>query len=273
MGCVRWLGLLLLTLVPATSFAGDIQVACPPGLRVYLDGRLAGTSSSREDGLFLANVREGAHVVRVEKDGFAPQSYHVEVRELPIEVKVEEFSPEPPSRQEGKADAATVRQPVGDLLVTSAPQNCVVEIDGKTQTKSTPVLRVEGLEPGEHPISFAKPGYDRLSGVVRIQPASEVTVRGDLQAGRLEILYDGEGSLRVVSVPEYCTIRFLGKTREKTSTLLNVSHVPAGEHRIVVLWKGRELSSNVTIARGERTVVTVSFLERDKPFVVSHEPE
>jgi hypothetical protein len=148
-----------------------------------------------------------------------------------------------------------------------------VEIDGKAETKSGPLLLVEGLAAGEHPISFSKPGYDRISGVVRIQPGAEVTVRGDLKAGKLETIHEGEGSLRVISTPEYCTVRFLGMTQEKTRARLNLSHIPAGEHRIVVAWKGRELSSNVMITKGQRTVVVVSFMKGDQPFVVSYEPE
>ncbi|MBP1621613.1 MAG: hypothetical protein H6Q02_2380, partial [Acidobacteria bacterium] len=46
--------LALLVLVAAPLSANDIQVTCEPGLRVYLDGALKGTSNAREDGLFLA---------------------------------------------------------------------------------------------------------------------------------------------------------------------------------------------------------------------------
>ncbi len=271
MKCLRWLCLLLLTSVPAISFAGDVQVACQPALRVFLDGRFVGTSSSKEDGLFLANVPEGAHIIRVEKDGFVPQNLHVEVLTLPIEVKVEAFSPEPPIRRE--TSRANVKQPVGILQVTSAPQNCVVEIDGKSETKSTPLLLIKDIAAGEHSISFSKPGFDPISGVIRIQPGAEVTIRGDLQAGKVETIYEGQGSLRVISTPEYCTVLFLGMTKEKTGMRLNLSHIPAGEHRIVVLWKGLELSSNIVITKGHRTVVVVSFMKGAKPFVVSYEPE
>jgi hypothetical protein len=273
MKCLRWLCLLLLTSVPVMSFAGDIQVACEPALRVYLDGKFVGTSSSKEDGLFLANVPEGGHVIRVEKDGFVPQSFQVDVLKLPIEVKVGEFSPEPAIRHDRETSSAKIKEPSGKLLVTSAPQNCVVEIDGKPESKSTPLLLIEGLAAGEHPISFSKPGYDRISGVVRIQPGAEVTIRGDLTAGKLETIHEGEGSLRVISTPEHCTVRFLGMTEEKTRARLNLSHIPAGEHRIVVEWKGLQLSSNVVITKGHRTVVVVSFMKGDQPFVVSYEPE
>src|SRR5450756_2183457 len=152
MKCLRWLCLIFVMSVSAFSFAGDIQVACEPALRVYLDGKLVGTSSSKDDGLFLANVPEGAHVIRVEKDGFIPQSFQVAVLKVPIEVKAKEFSPEP-IRYDRETSSAKVEVSAGSLLVTSAPQNCVVEIDGKLETKNTPLLRIEGLAAGEHPIS------------------------------------------------------------------------------------------------------------------------
>lgn len=273
MRCLRWLCLLLVAGMPTTSFAGDVQVICGPALRVYLDGAFIGNSSARDDGLFLAGVADGAHVIRVEKAGFVPQSFQVEVQKLPIEVRVEEFSSEPPFRQERETTRPRVERSAGNLLITSAPQNCVVEIDGRSETKSIPLLLIEGLAAGEHLISFSKPGYGRLSGAIKIQPGAEVRVRGDLKAGRLEAVTEGQGSLRVISVPEYCTVRFLGMTKEKTDLVLNVSHVPAGEHRIVVAWGRLELSSSVVIIRGQRAVVTVSFMKAAKPFVVSYEPE
>ncbi len=265
--------LFLLTSAATMSLAGDIQVSCEPALRVYLDGKLVGTSSSKEDGLFLANVPGGGHIIRVEKDGFAPQSFQVVVQKLPVEVKVGEFSAEPPTRPERETGSAKVAQFAGNLLVLSAPQNCIVEIDGKSELKSIPLLRVDGLTEGEHTISFSRPGYDRISGVVRIEPGADATVRGDLTTGKVDTIHEGKGSLRLISSPEHCMVRILGKTQEKTHASLNISYIPAGEHRIVVSWNGRELSSNIVIIKGQRTVVTASFIKGNEPFVVSYEPE
>jgi len=270
---LRWFCLLLVACVSAASFAADIQVACEPGLRVYLDGNLVGTSNAKEDGLFVANVPEGAHVIRVEKAGFVPQSFRVEVWKLPIEVNVGEFSPEPPVRPDREIPSAELEQLAGSLRVTSAPQNCTVEIDGKTEAKSAPEMVIVGLAAGEHRITFSKPGYDHISGVVRLHPGAKVTVRGDLIAGKVETIHEGVGSLRVISTPEYCAVRILGMTKEKTRPRLNISHLPAGEHRITVEWKGRQVSRDVLITNGTRTIVIVSFLKGDEPFVVSYEPE
>ena len=268
----RWMFLFFLMSVAAVSFAGDIQIFCSPGLRVYLDNELLGTSNAKEDGLFLMNVPTGSRTIRVEKDGFVPQSIQIETSKFPIEVIVGDLSPEPVVRSKKVAEAETVKQIVGNLIVTSAPQNCVVEIAGRTETKDTPQLSIEGLAAGEHTISFSKPGYETLSGVIKIPPGVEVTVRGNFFEKEIETLFQGEGSLRVKSTPLRCTVRVAGMMREKTQPKLNITYIPAGEYSIVVSIPGRQLSEKILILDRQRTIVEVDFSNRDEPIVVSHVP-
>ena len=268
----RWMCLFFVMSAVVGSFAGDIQVFCAPDLRVYLDNEFIGTSSAKEDGLFLMNVPMGTRTIRIEKDGFVPQTIKVEVSKFPIEVTVGELSPEPVVRYRNETDAGTVVQLVGNLVVTSAPQNCVVEIDDRSENKNTPQLSIEGLTAGEHTISFSKPGFDRISGVVTIQPGAEVTVRGNLKDGKIETFHEGIGSLRIFSNPQRCTVQFRGKIAEKTNLSLNLTHIPAGEYPIVVEISGRKLSTKVMIRDATRTVLEVSFLKGDEPFVVSYVP-
>jgi len=272
MKCARWICLFFVMSAAAVSFAGDIQVSCSPGLRVYLDDELMGTSSAKEDGLFLMNVPHGTRTIRIEKDGFVPQSVQVKVSSFPIEVKISGLSPEPVVHLRTEAEAEPVRELVGYLVVTSAPQNCVVEIDGKSETKETPRLSVDRLAAGEHTISFSKPGYETISGVIRISPGVEVTVRGNLLEGKIETLYQGKGSLRVISKPQRCTVRVAGMIREKTHPKLNLTHIPAGEYSIVISIPGRELSENILILDRQRTIVEVDFSNRNEPIVVSYVP-
>jgi hypothetical protein len=182
MKSLRYVLPLLLISVSVVSFAGDIQVLCEPGLRVYVDNEFVGTSSTREDGLAVVDIGPGKHIVRVEKDGFLSQSFEVEILDLPIEIKLGEFSPAPPAEEETQPAVAVVQQLVGSLVVTSAPQNCDVEIDGKTTAKNEPHLVIGGLAAGEHTISFSKPGYEPLSSVIEVHPGAEITVRGDLKS-------------------------------------------------------------------------------------------
>jgi len=272
MKTARWLCLFFVMSVATVSIAGDIQIFCSPGLRVYLDNELVGTSNAKEDGLFLMNAPTGSRTIRVEKDGFVPQSIEIEISNFPIEVFVGDLSPEPVVSSKKVAEAETVKQLVGNLVITSAPQNCVVEIDGRSETKSTPQLSIDGLAAGEHTISFSKSGYDPISGVVTIQPGAEVTVRGNFKAGRVETIHEGKGSLRVISTPLRCTVRVAGMMREKTQPKLNMTYIPAGEYSIVFSIPGRQLSEKILILDRQRTIVEVDFSNRDEPIVVSHVP-
>ena len=270
---LRILLLILLLGVAALSFAGDVQVLCEPALRVFLDGKFVGMSNARQDGLFLPDVRSGGHVIRVEKDGFAPQNFQVMVEKLPIEVTVGQFLPATGAFQEQAPTVPSTAQATGTLVVLSAPQNCNIEIDGKLQAKTTPVLRVEGLAPGEHRISFIRPGYNQISGRVWMDSGGDVTVRGDLETGSVEIVKRGTGSLRLVSTPQHCQVLFLGKTYDKTFGKLNLSYLPSGKHRIVVSMPGRRFSTEIMIISGHRTVISVNMLGAADPFVISYEPE
>jgi hypothetical protein len=42
---------------------------------------------------------------------------------------------------------------------------------------------------------------------------------------------------------------------------------------MVVEWGGRTLSAVVPISDGKRTIVNVSFIEGDRPFVITTEPK
>jgi len=258
--------------VAALSFAGDIQVSCPPGLRIYLDDTLMGTSNTKEDGLFLTAVPTGAHTIRVEKDEFLPKNIRIEVSDYPVEVRVGTLSPQPFAQYRKKAEPEEAKQLFGNLVVTSAPQNCVIELDGASETKEIPRLSIGRIAAGEHTISFSKPGYEPITDVFTIHPGADVTVRGDLIAGKVEVLYEGRGSMRVFSNPKRCTVRFRGKTEEKLHPFLNVTHIPAGEYPIEISIKGRKLYRNLLIMDGHRTDLDVSFVKGQKPFTVSYVP-
>ena len=268
-------GLILLIVLAAATVAaaGDIQVLCEPGLRVYLDGELAGISSRLDDGAYLTDIPRGLHTVRVEKDGFEPQSFEVLVGQLPIEVTASEFRPAPPATGvEGTAGAGT-SMAVGTLVVTSAPQNCVVEVDGTPHTKTSPQLTIGGITGGEHTLRFTKPGYEPVAKKVVMQPGAKVAVHGNLKAAEVVAVQEGWGALRVVSEPSRCSVKFMGKTSEKTSLNLNLSRIPAGEHPIIVSIPGRELTTKVLILDEQITIVKVSFIKGDEPFIISHVPD
>jgi hypothetical protein len=258
----------------ATAAAGDIQVLAEPGLRVYLDDELVGITGRLDDGFYLMGVAQGAHVLRVEKDGCAPQRFELEVGEMPLEVVVGEFAllPAAPPAEAGPGAASEPGRPAGSLDLSSAPQNCVVEIDGRPHTKTSPVLTVGGLGAGEHTVVFRKPGYEPLRRTVSIPPGATLAVHGNLKQRTVDVEHPGVGSLRLRCRPTSCTVRLLGMLRDTSGGSLKLSHLPAGEHRLVVAIPGRELQTSILILDGQRTEVEASFLKGEEPFRVTHVP-
>lgn len=277
-----WLLCVVMTLSLGLAFAGDVQVLCEPGLRVYLDDGFVGVSTGREDGLVLVDLPEGEHTIRLEKDGHLSQVFRVEVMELPVEVEVTEpFVPVPSPRANPPGEAAPWITPtptpepvamVGRLVVTSAPQNCTVEFDGETIAKDRPHLDLGGLAPGTHTIIFRKEGFEPVTGEVTIHPGAEIRVRGNLKEGRLDTVHEGMGALRLVTKPSTCTVRFRGEVRRKARARMNMTHIPAGSYTLEVAIPGRSMRHEVVILDGRRAVVEVSFLPSDPPFVVTYEP-
>ncbi len=256
----------------AVSFAGDIQVTCSEGLSIYLDDKLMGTSNAHEDGLFLFAVPSGEHMIRVEKDGFMPKNIRIEVSDRPIEVRVGNLSPAPFAQYKKTAEPEVVKQLYGELVITSAPQNCVIELDGESEAKEIAELEIGRVTSGKHTISFSKPGYETITREITIHPGTEVTVRGNLFEGKIETLYEGRGSLRVISHPSRCKIGFRGKLEDKIHPTFNLTHIPAGEYPIVFEISGRKVSRMVLIKDGQRAVVEVNFIKGEKPFTVSYVP-
>ena len=106
--------------------------------------------------------------------------------------------------------------------------------------------------------------------MIDVHPGAEITVRGDFKSGQVEVVFQGKGSLRVISNPRHCTVRFMGKATEKNRSYLNVSHVPAGEHTITISIPGRDLTTTVLILDRTKTTLEVSFVKGKEPFAVSY---
>ena len=254
----------------AVSFAGGVQISAEEGLDVFLDGESAGRTTAMEDGLYLGGLKKGRHIIRVEKKGFVAQTFEVDVVSRPIEVEVSKFIPvaAAPAAAAGSPQPADSME-VGSLVVTSAPQNISVEIDGRVEEKRTPQLSIGGLPVGEHVITFRKDGYEPVTSTITIEPGAENTVHGDLKTTRVEVVHRGKGSLRIISKPMRCTIWFRDEIHDKTHDRFNLSKIPAGEYPMMVMIPGRKLTTTVLIVDGQRTTVEVSFVKGDDPFVIT----
>ena len=69
---------------PRNAFAAsatDLQILCPEGARVRLDGADAGVCSEVEEGRYLRDLSPGTHVVEITVPGGGPWSHEIELDE------------------------------------------------------------------------------------------------------------------------------------------------------------------------------------------------
>ena len=154
------LRLFLLAVLTGTNiFAGEIQITCKPGLRVYLDGNFMGISCEEEDGKYLANISPGVYIIRVEKSGFAPHTQRLTVHSNSIhEIKVPELNPTISVRDENDDSGGSLVRLVGELTVTSAPFKCRIVFLGETYDKTSNAKIFGNIPVGEYPISISRSG-------------------------------------------------------------------------------------------------------------------
>ena len=79
---------LLIYLAPCLSYSADVQITCKPGMRIYIDDKFVGISTTEQDGKYVTGLSEGIHVFRIEKTGIAPKEIEWEVRKEPTEIIV-----------------------------------------------------------------------------------------------------------------------------------------------------------------------------------------
>jgi hypothetical protein len=130
----------------------------PAGARVVLDGRDVG-----ETPVTVRDVANGAHTVRVVRDGYVASQQRVVVsaarpeQSLTIALRrPAAATPSTPSR---------AGQPMAALYVASRPAGASVFLDGKL-IGTTP-LQIGEVAPGDHTVRLELDGYQRWSSSVR----------------------------------------------------------------------------------------------------------
>ncbi len=151
----------LAVILAAAGFtaAGDLQVTCRPGHRVYLDDVFVGLTIADQDGLYLRGVSAGPHTVRVEKLGFVPVERSVEVPETgAVEIQVLHL------------DATPDAHPAAAENVHDTPPPTQAASVGAKQAATAPV---EGSPPPVAPAESPEPAPEREPTAAPPAPAVE----------------------------------------------------------------------------------------------------
>ena len=140
--------LMLLTGVASSQTqTGYIHIITDAGVRVFLDGKLAGVASERDQGLVITGVAAGTHQLRFEQKGYKPRTTRVSV--IAGEVTVYTLISTTPSVdiQEGDSGRTGLMEPrIGVLQIVCLPVYCTIsipelELDNYQKRSSTLTIR------------------------------------------------------------------------------------------------------------------------------------
>ncbi len=144
----------------AAQEVGYIQVKCPPGVRVFLDGTFAGTTQP-DIGLVLENVPVGSHRVKATRDGYAPWERDVTLRKGQVlVVEVDTLRRAVVVEQSGESADGGLRQETGNLRVQSIPVDCVIVVAelGQTIDKVKDTVDLKGVPVGAYEVVGRRQG-------------------------------------------------------------------------------------------------------------------
>lgn len=162
----------------ATAAATDLQILCPDGARVRLDGADAGVCSEVEEGRYLRDLAPGAHVVEITVPGGTPRSHEVELDEVV------------PGRLDAR-EGADQETPKGSLYVQCIPQRCTVRLAETDVEIDEEDLRLKEVPVGRYVLRFQR-GKKTLETVAFVKEGKPTGVRADFLAGRAGIISASE---------------------------------------------------------------------------------
>ncbi|HJX28580.1 MAG TPA: hypothetical protein VJ885_11745 [Thermoanaerobaculia bacterium] len=169
---------LLAAAASGPASATDLQILCPEGARVRLDGADAGVCREVEAGRYLSDLAPGEHVVEIAVTGSEPQRYEIELEE------------NAPSRLDAR-EAGSRDQPTGNLYLQCVPQRCTMELAGVSLENDEDDLRVKEVPVGRYVVRFQR-GKKTLEAVAFVKEGVTTGVRADFLGRRAGVVSASE---------------------------------------------------------------------------------
>lgn len=161
-----------------TASATDLQVLCPEGASVRVDGADAGVCQEIEQGRYLRDLSPGKHLVEITTPGGAAERYEIEL------------DPVVPGRLDARAGAAE-EHATGSLFLQCIPQRCTIRLAETDLENDADNLRIKEVPAGRYVLRFQR-GKKTLEAVTFVKPGKVAGVRANFLTGRAGILSLGE---------------------------------------------------------------------------------
>ncbi|MGJ8652960.1 MAG: hypothetical protein ACSHX8_06770 [Opitutaceae bacterium] len=169
---------------PLASMAHTyLQVVCEPGVQIYVNEELKGTSKWSDGGLNI-KITPGNHIVSAQKEGFVIQTTEISLRKSDVEVwKLQPFTP-----LEGYVtQAKPIKATYGCLEIYSRPEKCKITLVTPSQSeaswpKTQSKWSAQKLPVGKYTVKAMAQGKT-LSYDIEIPPSGGLVLYFDFHAG------------------------------------------------------------------------------------------
>lgn len=168
----------VLACAAAAASATDLQILCPEGARVRLDGVDVGVCREVEEGRYLRDLAPGEHVVEVVVPGSDLQRFEIELDEVV------------PGRLDAR-DTGVREEATGSLYLQCIPQRCTVTLAGTDIEIEQDDLRLTEVPAGRYALRFQR-GKKTLDVVAFVKEGKPAGVRADFLAGHAGIISASE---------------------------------------------------------------------------------
>lgn len=165
-----------LAFAAVAASATDLQIQCPEGAHIRLDGADAGVCREAEEGRYLRDLAPGEHAVEVTLPGGEVRRHEVELDDV----------------VPGRLDARDQQEKhAGMLYLQCIPQQCTVRVTGTDLEIDHEDLRLTEVPAGRYVLQFRR-GKKTLEAVAFVKDGKPTGVRADFLAGRAGIVSAAE---------------------------------------------------------------------------------
>jgi len=152
---------LLLIIFTINTFAQQgncfIELIAEPGIKVYIDNTLIGTTNKEENGLFIQNINTGNHIIEFIKVNFESQKDIINLKSgKALLYRIKPFKTQFKISQEGDFEKNKLFQKTGNLVLESIPKSINVDIPslGANIKKTKSLLNIKNISIGAYNAIF-----------------------------------------------------------------------------------------------------------------------
>ncbi len=174
------------------SQTGDLQVYSTDGLRVYIDGGGIGTTNTDDEGLYVSDLAQGDHLLKVSKKGYQPKTYNISIRpNRTTGIHIEYLVPNVKISQSGNNQTSEIKSYYGGVRIRTKPMKATIEFSGQTVHKDTDLIRIDELPVGEYVFEFTRKNKT-LTHKISVRRGEIVVINADFKK---DMVTDHYGSL------------------------------------------------------------------------------